>query len=298
MKKLKFIYYLLAVSLLVGCGTDDEGTTTPPPDAGDIVVDFSFTSDENLFVFTNLSQGATNYRWDFGDLSFYCDKENPTYRYVKAGGDLEVTLTAMNDSGNETYITKTISTPELKEINIEIDGDFDDWQEVDFLYEEASGESMQNIKIWGGGDYINIYLEGNTTMLLEEVYMYINTDGDASTAFQSWQYPNGSGAEYVFIGSLEADPDLWGSFFLHIDPNGGWDWSELAGSKDLSLQYSGIVNVDENTNAIEMSINKDQLGNYATTIGLSISEGNTFFPKETGAFVNYDIPIVDISLCE
>ena len=55
MKNLKFFYYLIAVSLLGGCGTDDiEGDSN-----GGIIADFSFTVDENdarLFTFTNLSQ--------------------------------------------------------------------------------------------------------------------------------------------------------------------------------------------------------------------------------------------------
>ena len=73
---------------------------------------------DSFFQFTNLSKGATSYRWDFGDLSFYCEKENPTYRYVTVGGEVDVTLTAISDSGKQNSITKTIQAPEVIDIEI------------------------------------------------------------------------------------------------------------------------------------------------------------------------------------
>ncbi|WP_372938158.1 hypothetical protein [Seonamhaeicola sp.] len=67
MKKLKLFYFIIAVSLFTSCDSDGDITGSDP---GDIVVDFTFTNDGNLFTFTNLSQNATSYRWDFGDLYF------------------------------------------------------------------------------------------------------------------------------------------------------------------------------------------------------------------------------------
>jgi len=297
MKKLRVLYYFVAVSLLAGCGSDDSTSS----DSG-IVADFSFTNEGSLFTFTNLSQGATSYRWDFGDLSFYCEKENPTYRYVTVGGEINVTLTAIGESGQEASITKTIEAPEVLSIDIVIDGDFDEWQDIDYLYEELDGASVQKIKIWGKGDNINVYLEGNSNMKMELVDMYINSDGNSSTGFLSWQWPNGSGADYLFEGPLLSNS--WGSFYQHTDPNGGWAWNWLGGSENMIS--SGVVSLDAQTNAIEFSIPKTQLGSIGSTIGFAFSEltsgwgsvGN--FPKvtATSSFVTYEIPIEEISLCE
>ncbi|MDO5968982.1 PKD domain-containing protein [Flavivirga aquimarina] len=302
MKKITFFYYLIAVSLLAGCATDDEETTS----SGGIIADFSFVGDGNTFTFTNLSEGATTYRWDFGDLYFYCDKENPVYTYTKAGGEVEVTLTAMNDSGQEAYATKTIATPEIFEIDIEINGNFDDWENVEYLYDEsASGTgSMQKIKMWGAGENINVYLEGNTTMQMELVDIYFNTDGDSSTGFLSWQWPTSSGAEYLFEG-----PPLsgsWGAFYSHNDPSGGWGWDWLAGS-GANFNSSGLVSVDAETNAIEFSIPKTQFGALGSYIGIAISEltigwaGVAVFPEvtATSSFIIYELPSEDsIGFCE
>lgn len=294
MKKIKFFFCLITLSLFVGCTSDDDTTTTTS--AGDIVPDFSFTNDEALFVFTNLSEGATTYRWDFGDLNFYCEKENPTYRYVTSGGEIDVTLTAMDEDGHESYITKTITAPEVLDVEITIDGNLDDWAIIDYLYEEPNAVSIQKIKIWGKGDYINMYLEGNTAMLLESVSMYFDSDSDSTTGFQSWEWPEGSGGDYVFLGALESD--IWGAFFQHTHPTGGWLWAELSGSGD-NIKYSGIISVDADTNAAELSIPKTQFTTLGRTIGLAIT-AEAGFPTvtSTSKYITYEIPIEAIGICE
>lgn len=298
MKKLIFFYCLIAVAVLISCDSDDVETNT-----GDIVADFSFTNDGNLFVFTNLSKGATSYRWDLGDLSFYCDLENPTYRYTKVGGEIEVTLTAMNDAGQETHVTKTINAPEVIDVTIKIDGKFNDWEDLDYLYEEVDGASVKKVKVWGIGDYFNVYLEGNKAMKMELVDMYINSDGNASTGFISWEWPEGSGADWLFEGPLLSSS--WGEFYKHTDPNGGWGWSAIAGS-GANLVSSGIISLDAETNAIEFRIPKSQLGALGNSISFAFSEktggwaavGN--FPKTTSTskFVTYELPAEGMAMCE
>lgn len=285
----------------MSCGSDNNEVDTD----GGIIADFSFTNDENLFEFTNLSEGATSYRWDLGDLSFYCEKENPTFRYTKVGGEIKVTLTAINDQGNEASITKIITAPEVSDINIAIDGSFDDWQDVDVLYDESeSGTgSMQKIKMWGVGDNINIYVEGNSTMLMELVDIFIDSDGDSSTSFLSWQWPEGSGAEFLFEGPLLSNS--WGTFYQHTDPNGGWGWAALSGS-GANMSSSGIVSIDAETNAIEFSILKTQLGTLDSKISLAITEltagwaAVASFPEitATSSFITYELPIEASGFCE
>lgn len=311
MKKLKIIYYLFAVSLLAGCGTDDEGTTTTP-DAGNIIADFTFTGDKSYFEFTNLSEGASEYRWDFGDLSFYCDKESPTYVYSRAGGDLQVTLTAMNDSGNEASVTKTITAPEVKNIDIAIDGDFSDWDAVDVLVDDsATGDgSMQILKVWGGGDNLNIYIEGNTSMLLELMSLYINTDNNSSIGYEAWQWGADSGIDFLFQGPI--GPLWWGDTFnsSYTDGNSSvWDadaWNWVGGIE--GYVSSNIINVDADTNAIEFSVSKSILGgnNIPSSMTLGIAEMTSGWSEiawipQSGwdkALVSYEFPVESSGQCE
>lgn len=302
MKKIKFFYFIIIVSLFISC----ESSENEVDSTGDIVADFSFTSDGNLFKFTNLSQGAAIYRWDLGNLSFYCDLENPEYRYTAQGGEIDVTLTAMNDAGQENYITKTITAPEYFDIEIAIDGDFEDWENIAVLYDESASESgsMQKIKMWGIGDNINIYVEGNTTMLMEIVDIFINSDGEDSSGFLSWQWPESSGADYLFEGPLLSNS--WGAFYKHRDPSGGWDWGDPLTGSGANMTSSGVINVDAETNAIEFSIPKTQFDALGSTISLSISEltigwaGVAVFPEvtATSSFVTYELPIESSGSCE
>ncbi|MEN8124975.1 MAG: PKD domain-containing protein [Bacteroidota bacterium] len=264
MKKTKFFYYLISIVLLIGCSEDDTYDEGIKPTA-----DFSFTNDGSTFTFTNLSENATSYRWDFGDLYFYSDEENPIYTYT-IGGELVVSLTVTNESGGEDYISKTIIAPEIIIIDIKIDGEFEDWENVEFAYDESdSGTgSMQKIKIWGGGENVNVYLEGNSTMKMELVDIFINSDGNPETGFLSWQWPNGSGADWLFEGPLLSNS--WGAFYQHNDPAGGWAWNWLGGSENMIS--SGIVNVSSDVNAIEFSIPKSQLGTLGDSIGFAFTE--------------------------
>jgi len=299
MKKLNIFYFIITALVMGSCGTSNSEDNL----GENLIADFSFTSDDNFFEFTNLSQGATTYRWDLGDLSFYCEKENPTYRYVTVGGDIDVTLTAINSSGQEASITKTIQSPEVINVDIKIDGNFDEWQDIDFLYEEADGVSVQKIKIYGKGDNVNVYLEGNELMKMDLVDMFIDSDGDSSTGFVSWQWPEGSGADYLFEGPLLSAS--WGSFYQQTDPNGGWAWAALAGS-GVNLLSSGAVSIGESRNAIEFSIPKTQLGTLGETISFAFSEKTSGwaaigdFPKvsATGSFVSYTFPIEALGVCQ
>jgi PKD repeat protein len=242
MKNIKLLNHFVLVIFFVGCSSDDNQDSSPMP-----VADFSYTNDGSTFSFNNLSENGSTYRWDFGDLSFTSNEENPIYTY-NIGGEILVSLTVTNESGKVDYISKTISAPEIIIIDIIIDGSFDDWEDVEVAHENVSETgSIQKIKIWGGGPNINVYLEGNSKM----------------------QWPEGSGADIMFEGPPVSNG--WGSFYNHIDPAGGWGWSPIAGSAAY-LEASQIVNLSENINAIEFSIPKSQLGNLGETIGFAFTE--------------------------
>jgi hypothetical protein len=293
MKKLKLINYLtvlVAMLLLGGCSKDDT-----PSDSGPMpTADFSFTNVGSTFTFTNLSENGSTYRWDFGDLSFTSNAESPIYTYG-IGGQIVVSLTVTNAAGQEAFVSKTITAPRIIIIDIKVDGKFTDWDDVQFASESTTGNgSIQKVKIWAGGPNVNVYLEGNKTMLMELVDMYINSDGNTQTGFLSWQWPAGSGAEFLFEGPLLSDS--WGGFYKHTHPTGGWGWSYLAGS-EASLKSSGIVSVNATTNAIEFSIPKSQLGTLGSSIGFAFTEMTAGwglvanYPEvtSTGAFVKIDL---------
>lgn len=268
MKKIKLTQYitmLVALLFLAACSGDDSSSDS----ATKPVADFSFTNDGSTFTFTNLSTNGTKYRWDFGDLYYPSTEKDPVYTY-KIGGEIRVSLTVTNDAGEESFITKTITAPRIIIIDINIDGEFDDWNDVAVTDENTSGNgSIQKIKIWAGGPNVNVYLEGNKKMLMELVDMYINTDGNTATGFLHSNWSEGSGAEFLFEGPMVTNG--WGQFYNHTDPNGGWGWAGIAGS-GVNLKASAIVSLNDTTNAMEFSIPKSQLGTLGSSIGIAITE--------------------------
>jgi hypothetical protein len=268
MKKIKLTKYitmLVVLLLLTACSSDSSSSDSDTKP----VADFSFTNDGSTFTFTNLSTNGTNYRWDFGDLYFPSEEKNPVYTY-QIGGEIRVSLTVTNEAGEEAFITKVITAPIIKVIDVQIDGDFAEWDDVDITDQNTSGNgSIQKIKIWAKGPNVNVYLEGNKKMQLELVDMFINTDGNIQTGFLHSNWPDGSGAEFLFEGPMVTNG--WGAFYNHTDPNGGWGWSAIAGS-GVNLKASALVSLNDTTNAMEFSIPKTQLGTLTGSIGIAITE--------------------------
>lgn len=300
MKKFKFLYFFITITL-VSCSSNE---TENEPDSGNIIADFSFTSEGPIFQFTNLSKNATQYRWDFGDLSFYCDKENPKYIYTRAGGDLEVTLTAMNDMGQEASVIKTITAPEVLDINIEIDNELSDWEDIDVI---SSGTgNIRLMKIWGGGDSINIYLEGTQDMQLELLSLFINSDNNDGTGFEAWQWGASSGADILYQGPIVGL--WWGDIYESNfkDGLGGWSWNWINGI--TGIQSSDIISIDATTNAFEFSIPKSLIfgDDIPKFMSLALSELNSGWVDvaqipdsgDDKSFVSYEFPIESSGLCE
>lgn len=120
MKKNKFQFLMrsllfmgmISLITMASCKKDKDD---PDPETKKPIASFQFAvSETNFFVvsFTNFSQNATSYTWNFGDGQ-NSTEENPTHTYAESG-NFAVVLTAKNAAGESADFTQTI---EIKDPN-------------------------------------------------------------------------------------------------------------------------------------------------------------------------------------
>ena len=100
-KTLRVLSVLFLSSLVIAaCNKDDDN-----PEPADVIASFQYEISADNWsdvVFTNYSQNASTYAWDFGDGNTSTE-EGPTHSYA-AGGTYEVMLTATGEAGHSLEI--------------------------------------------------------------------------------------------------------------------------------------------------------------------------------------------------
>lgn len=164
------IMSVLTLGFLSAC-TDDGGED---PEPEEVVASFQFAVDETDFLkvtFTNFSQNATSYSWDFGDDGTSIE-ENPTHTYA-AGGTYEVTLTATNDAGESATRSENVTVTNPDEQLILLAGtESKTWK----LFREGTSMSLgasadAPTSIWAG-----LTNDGSRPCLYEQTITF-NVDG-------------------------------------------------------------------------------------------------------------------------
>lgn len=88
----------------------------------ELVSDYTYSSSESEYTFTNSTTGAESYSWTFGDGTSSVE-ENPSHTYASAGV-YEVCLTATNANGCSSTVCKQVSVSttlnDLLQASIEI----------------------------------------------------------------------------------------------------------------------------------------------------------------------------------
>ncbi len=124
---LKRAFLLLGVVSLVTLYSCDDDTDEPVKDP---IASFQFAVSETNYLevtFTNFSQNATSYSWDFGDDKTSVDKD-PVHVY-DAAGTYEVVLTAKNAADvSKNYVQTITITDPLAAIRILTGETSKDWR--------------------------------------------------------------------------------------------------------------------------------------------------------------------------
>jgi PKD repeat protein len=229
---------------------------------------FSYVADGYKVNFTNFSTNATEYEWDFGDGSGQISTSKTPQHIFTKKGDYLVSLTAKKG----TEVNMFIDTVSIIGPNIKIDGDFADWQYVEYSFQNAAGYtgSVSTLKTFASSDAIYFYIEGSADMKMEIIDIYMDSDNDPATGFNTWYYPLGSGADFLLEGSPVAG---WGDVLAHTGGPGDFSWSSVASFSD-AMKFSTVSTAD-GKNIIEFSVKKSVLGTIRNAVNFGLVESTS-----------------------
>lgn len=276
MKKSFFFASLIAMMAIFATSCQQKGNL---PKAR-----FSYAVDGLTVTFTNVSKDAEEYVWNFGDGSLFSKEANPVHTYAEPG-TYSVELTAKNKAGENKM--SDVIVLETKKFNIQIDGDFADWQNlpVDLLAEAkvdeyATMDGCHDIKFIADADYLYFYLQySGVEDEVGVLDIFINTDDDAATGHASWLWVD-SGADILIEGGTEVDTESgdelwWPGFSTFIDGGdpSAWSWEEFDAEGKYSI--SNIIKLPDGDKAIEGRISRAGIPNFkACKVGVLVQGPN------------------------
>jgi PKD repeat protein len=257
-------FYIMAVLLLLMAAT----SCKKEKENGNLKAVYSYVSDGFRVTFTNFSTGAKEYHWDFNDRPGDTSNLKSPQHIFSRKGDFLVTLTAINGSMTDSFTdTVYIAGP-----NIKIDGDFSDWEHVEFLHvnPDGVGGTIRGIKAFATSQDINFMLEGTTDMKLDLFDMYIDSDNNPATGYFVGAYPAHSGMDYLLEGP-GVSPS-WGAGYKHAGGPGDWAFNAVF-AFDGPVQFSAMK-TESGKNYIEFSVRRSELGSPSGSINFAFVEMN------------------------
>jgi len=261
MKKVSYLFIFAVFALLITACSSDKVVPRAL---------FSYEVHGDSVFFTNLSQNATSYSWDFGDNTT-SSEENPVHLY-STSGTFTVILTAMNDGESSTFSDLiSVSKPLIK-----IDGNFSDWSEVPAdklatatLPEGASLTALKELKVCADENFIYFYLKLDQVQVAP-LDIFINSDNNAATGGNSWLW-DPCGADYLIEGFLDGGMIDATIFNWPPDkPQDGWEWVEAVPSGSGVISMSNLKTVSGTIVELEARITKELI---PTTFGDEIKFG-------------------------
>ncbi len=274
-----------SVAFLLGCGEDD-GTTLPQ-----VVAAFTSEVDQTTgaVTFTNTSENATTYSWDFGDGAT-SSQENPVKTYTE-NGDYEVSLTASNDAGASDNFSATItialevpSVEDTEAPTIMLNGNAEVTIALGDTYTDAGATADDNVDgeitddIVVGGDTVDPLSPGTYTV----TYTVADAAGNSTTVSRT--------ITVTFDGGLVANGDFnngttgWSGNALDVRTEGGnsfnfADVGTAGNAFDVNLSY--VLEITDGS-TYELSFTASTATGTRTMLaGIGLNEGAFTSATET-----------------
>ena len=261
---------LIITALFLGAGCNKDDNDAPFEALFSYTVSGFTTNFSNFTDFRNYTGPYAEYSWDFGDGET-STLASPSHIYAETG-EYQVTLTATKSGQTSTFTDKvTIKGPEIK-----IEGDFTDWDHIDFNYTSDDPDAiLKSVKVFESGGNLNFYVEGSGDMDFTQVQIYFDTDDNPATGFLVSDYPMGSGAEFNFYGEGlniytevnehqgAPEDDDWENVFYY-------DYYDDGTTAEGGPKYSSVEDLENGNKAIELSFPKSLLGGVSNAVSFAI----------------------------
>jgi len=237
--------------------------------------DFKYTIDNLRVTFTNLSDDANSYEWNFGDGSNSIEK-NPAHTYSDYG-IYNVSLKAINGSESDTK-NETITL--IKPL-IFIDGDFSDWDDVPAtllavaeLPDNAERISAKVFKACADANHIYVYIKCEYEQS-SHVSIHFDTDNNAETGWISYNMWERCGANWMIEGTIYDRFGWFSVFYYNDEVEDKTDWNNWINTYAPSniVSISQLVQYPEESGIIhfEMRISREMIStDLASEIGIGI----------------------------
>ncbi|MEO9944895.1 DUF4832 domain-containing protein [Paraglaciecola sp.] len=165
-------------------------------------------------------------------------------------------------------------------VNISIDGNADDWDSISLL---ASAENQQvtSLKVVADETYLYIAMAGNEMGPYFD--LFINSDGDNSTGFQSSDWAL-SGADYLI------QQGTGGIVTLYKSTGSDWSWEP---------QNTHSIEANSATNFIELSIEQSDIDPINSSINIGVNDVDVMWqvqsrlPLINEVMSAYSFPLTD-----
>jgi len=199
MKTTNLIILIVALIAAVNFSSCKKDSSEPEP-----FVFYSVSVDGATVTFTNKSEGAASYEWDFGDGTTSTE-ESPVHTYPGKGKYVP-TLYAIAANGVKGEASTVLQIAKTSSIKLD-DNSLSDWDTVTYNVVVAGPNSGNFIKAKYDydGNYVYVYFEQNTTHAAGNIYdLYIDADLDITTGYLTGEIKNGA-YEVLLEGTILDD---------------------------------------------------------------------------------------------
>jgi PKD domain-containing protein len=196
MRNLKTIFVIPAILAIVGFSACKKNQSGPQP-----TVNYSIAVSGDTVSFTNLTTGASTYKWDFNDGTTSTDK-NPVHVYPHKGKYVP-TLYAISASGVSAEGSTVIHISKTSPIRLN-DNTLSDWDTLtaNVYISGTGGGSFRKAKFDYDASYVYFYIEMNATVADDNIFdFYIDADNSASTGLLVSMFTSG-GYDILLEGQM------------------------------------------------------------------------------------------------